>query len=133
MHAATRLHPTVRCDAPLPLARTLACPPPQGKEEEHAIRTSELIGRLVDVLVSTFSLTAYEEQVVHHVLFGRSSGAIAWRLGIRETAVHKHMHRILFKTRCDERRDLYDLSLRLAARIGAGGRPWTGTGAGHAA
>ncbi|KIG18601.1 hypothetical protein DB30_00286 [Enhygromyxa salina] len=122
MHAPTRLHPTVRCDAPLPLARTLACPPPVGEEDQHAVRTSQLISRLVDALVATFSLSEYEEQVVHHVLFGRSCGAIAWRLGIRETAVHKHMHRILFKTRCDERRDLYDLSLRLAARAGIVGR-----------
>lgn len=122
MHATTRLHPTVRCDAPLPLARTLACPPPVGQEDKHTVRTSELISRLVDALVHTFKLSEYEEQVVHHVLFGRSSGAIAWRLGIRETAVHKHMHRILFKTGCDERRDLYDLSLRLAARAGTRGR-----------
>lgn len=118
MNAATRLYPTVRCDAPLPLARTLACPPPAGQEDEHANRTNALISQLVDALVSAHRLSDYEEQVIHHVLFGRSCGAIAWRLGLRETTVHKHMHRILAKTGCDARRDLYTLGLRLAARAG---------------
>ncbi|PRP90158.1 Bacterial regulatory protein, luxR family [Enhygromyxa salina] len=89
------------------------------------MRTGELIKRLVDSLERAFRLGEYELQVVHHVLFGRSCGAIAWRLGIRETTVHKHLHRLFAKTRCDSRRELYDLALRLAARdeiVGSFGR-----------
>jgi DNA-binding NarL/FixJ family response regulator len=116
MNANARLHPTVRCDAPLPLARTLACPPPRDQEEEQVARTNELITQLVDALVHAFPLSEWEEQVVHHVLFGRNCGAIGWRLGIRETTVHKHMHRLYAKTGCDSRRELYDLALRLTVR-----------------
>lgn len=116
MNTDLRLHPTVRCDAPLPLARTLACPPDKGDEAQHAIRTAQLIHRLVDSLERSFPLDEWEQQVVHHVLFGRSCGAIAWRLGIRETTVHKYMHRLFAKTGCDCRKDIYDLALRLAAR-----------------
>ena len=77
--------------------------------------TSELIEKLVGALLSSFTLGEWEEQVVHHMLFGRSSHAIAYRLGIRETTVHKHMHRVFAKTSTQDRRGLYELGLRLAA------------------
>lgn len=85
-------------------------------EGERSIRSGELITRLVDTLIASFTLTEYERQVVHQALFGRSSVAIAQRLRIRETTVHKHMHRIYAKTRTDGRAGLYALALGLAAR-----------------
>jgi DNA-binding CsgD family transcriptional regulator len=117
------MNATVRLD----VARTLPTPPlpctlPQRNESERCVRTSEVIDRLVDALLRTFTLTAYEEQVAHHMLFGRSCEAIAWRLGIRSTTVHKHMHRIYAKTGARERGELHALALRLAAQRSDAGR-----------
>jgi DNA-binding CsgD family transcriptional regulator len=111
------MNATVRLD----VARTLPTPPlpctlPQGNETERCTRTSMVIDRLVDALLGTFPLTAHEEQVVHHMLFGRSCEAIAWRLGIRSTTVHKHMHRIYAKAGARDRGELYAIALRLAAQ-----------------
>jgi DNA-binding CsgD family transcriptional regulator len=116
-HLAPTMNATVRLD----VARTLPTPPlpctlPQRNETERSTRTSEVIDRLVDALLGTFSLTDYEEQVVHHMLYGRSCEAVAWRLGVRGTTVHKHMHRIYAKTGTRDRAELYALALRLAAQ-----------------
>jgi hypothetical protein len=48
--------------------------------------------------------------------------AIAWRLGIRSTTVHKHMHRIYAKTGARERGELHAIALRLAAQRSDAGR-----------
>ena len=108
---------TIRLDIsrPLPvqLARTL--PAANYDETEHVLTASALIERLVDALMATYGFGAYEEQVVHHMLLGRSCHSIANRLGIRETTVHKHMHRVFARTKCEDRRGLYDHALRLAA------------------
>jgi DNA-binding CsgD family transcriptional regulator len=116
-HLGRTMNATVRLD----VARTLPTPPlpctlPQRNETERCARTSEVIDRLGDALLQVFSLTIYEEQVVHHMLFGRSCEAIAWRLGIRSTTVHKHMHRIYAKTGSRDRAELYAIALRLAAQ-----------------
>ena len=117
-----RLHlgPTMNANVRL-AAATLPTPAlpstlPQRNETERCVRQSEVINRLVDALLTGFELSVYEEQVVAHMLAGRSCEAIAWRLGIRSTTVHKHMHRIYAKTGTSERGDLYRLALRLAAR-----------------
>jgi DNA-binding CsgD family transcriptional regulator len=89
---------------------------PQRNETERCVRQSEVIHRLVDALLTGFELSVYEEQVVQHMLLGRSCEAIAWRLGIRSTTVHKHMHRIYAKTGTSERAELYRLALLLSAR-----------------
>lgn len=116
-HLGDKMNATVRLD----VARTLPTPPlpctlPQRNETERCVRGSEVIDRLVDALLGVFTLTAYEEQVAHHMLFGRSCEAIAWRLGIRGTTVHKHMHRIYAKTGACDRGELYSIALRLAAQ-----------------
>ncbi|PRQ09904.1 hypothetical protein ENSA7_03620 [Enhygromyxa salina] len=48
---------------------------------------------------------------------------IAARLRIRETSVHKHMHRIFAATQTNSRKRLLDLALRLAARRSASPAP----------
>jgi DNA-binding CsgD family transcriptional regulator len=111
------MNATVRLDA----ARTLPTPPlpctlPQRNETERCVRTSEVIDRLVDALLDTYAMTLHEEQVIHHMLFGRSCEAIAWRLGIRSTTVHKHMHRIYAKTSTRDRAELYAVALRLVVQ-----------------
>jgi DNA-binding CsgD family transcriptional regulator len=98
-----------------PLAQTLPSSPDHHDESEQCVMALELIEQLVDALMASFSFSEYEEQVVHHMLFGRSCHAIGRRLGIRETTVHKHMHRVFAKTGAQDRRGLYDLGLRLAA------------------
>lgn len=85
-------------------------------ETENAVRTCYLTARLVDALIEAFAFGEYEVQIVNHLLFGRSIRNIATRLGIRETTVHKHMHRIFAKTRTETRRELYDFALRLSAQ-----------------
>jgi DNA-binding CsgD family transcriptional regulator len=121
-HLGRTMNAPVRLD----VARTLPTPPlpctlPQRNETERCVQTSEVIDHLVDALLGVFMLTAYEEQVAHHMLFGRSCEAIAWRLGVRSTTVHKHMHRIYAKTGARDRAELYTVALRIAAqRIDAG-------------
>jgi DNA-binding CsgD family transcriptional regulator len=117
LHLDGTMNATVRFD----VARTLPTPPlpitlPQRNDTERCVRTSEVIDHLVDALLGVLTLTAYEEQVAHHMLFGRSCEAIAWRLGIRGTTVHKHMHRIYAKTGAHDRGELYAIALRLAAQ-----------------
>jgi DNA-binding CsgD family transcriptional regulator len=120
---ARHLGPTMNATVRLDVARTLPTPPlpitlPQRNDSERCVRTDEVVDHLVDALLLAFELTVYEEQVAHHMLLGRSCESIAWRLGIRGTTVHKHMHRVYAKTRTSERPDLYRLALRLAAQSG---------------
>lgn len=96
--------------APRPLA-----PRPLAPKNEDSVRSNELLTRLVETLTRTFAFSPREQQVLDGVLFGHTAAAIAWRLGIRETSVHKHMHRIFAKTKTDSRKRLLDLALRLAA------------------
>lgn len=98
-----------------PLAQTLPSTPVSLDDTEQCLMALELIEQIVDALMAGFAFNEYEEQVVHHMLFGRSCHAIGDRLGIRETTVHKHMHRVFAKTGTQDRRGLYDLALRLAA------------------
>lgn len=98
-----------------PLAQTLPSTPVSLDDTEQCLMALELIEQIVDALMASFAFNEYEEQVVHHMLFGRSCHAIGDRLGIRETTVHKHMHRVFAKTGTQDRRGLYDLGLRLAA------------------
>ena len=110
---------TVVCSAPpmtCPNALTLPTPRPVSSGSATDADADELIDRLVDTLIASFSLTEWERQVLNQALFGRSCPAIAEHLGIRETTVHKHMHRIFAETKTDGRKALYDLGLRLAAR-----------------
>jgi DNA-binding NarL/FixJ family response regulator len=101
-----------RAAAPRPLPRVDS----QSNQDEHVLRTNELVALLFDALVRTHRFSAREREVLQQVLLGRNSGVIARRLGLRETTVHKHMHSIFARTGTDERRRLYDLALRLAAQ-----------------
>ncbi|HLT36791.1 MAG TPA: LuxR C-terminal-related transcriptional regulator [Enhygromyxa sp.] len=97
-----------RALAPLPL-------PSAHFDDEHVVRTSELVVLLLDALVRSHRFSARERAILGHVLLGRSSGAIARALRLRETTVHKHMHAIFARTGVADRRRLFDLALRLAA------------------
>lgn len=117
LHLGFTMHATVR----LNIARTLPTPAlpstlPHRNETQRCVRHSEVVNQLVDALLTGFELSVYEEQVVHHMLLGRSCESIAWRLGIRNTTVHKHMHRIYAKTGTSDRAELYRLALWLAAQ-----------------
>jgi DNA-binding NarL/FixJ family response regulator len=124
-HAVFTMNATAHAARTLPVARPLAPVTTRAArrdETENAVRTCYLTARLVDALIETYTLGEAEQQIVNHLLFGRSSKAIAQRLGIRETTVHKHMHRIFAKTKTDNRRELFDFALRLSAQRSFTGR-----------
>ncbi|WP_219907894.1 LuxR C-terminal-related transcriptional regulator, partial [Enhygromyxa salina] len=89
----------------------------------HGVRVSAYLRQLVDAATEAFAFTQRERHVLHHVLYGRSTQVIAARLRIRETSVHKHMHRIFAATQTNSRKRLLDLALRLAARRSASPAP----------
>ncbi|KIG12456.1 hypothetical protein DB30_01448 [Enhygromyxa salina] len=89
---------------------------PPREPSTHGVRVSAYLRQLVDAATEAFAFTRNERLVVRHLLYGRSAAVIAGRLGIRETSVHKHMHRIFAVTKTDSRKRLLDLALRLAAR-----------------
>lgn len=112
MNATARaLSPRAAAPRPAPLL-TSAAP----EQDEHVVRTSELVVLLLDALVRSYRFSARERAILGHMLLGRHSGAIARALRIRETTVHKHMHAIFARTKTDGRRRLFDLALRLAAQ-----------------
>lgn len=81
-----------------------------------ALRVSDLLPRLATTLAARVGLSARERAVLEHLLFGRRDDAIATRLGLRVTTVHKHMHRIFAKTKTASRSELFDLALRQTVR-----------------
>lgn len=85
-------------------------------EEARCVRLSDLLAPLVEALAATFTLSEVEVEIVRLLLANRSCARIALRLGLRETTVHKHLHRICAKTNTNGREQLFDLGLRLSAR-----------------
>lgn len=90
---------------------------PQVDEDEQLLRANQLIALLFDALVHSYRFSVRERAILRHVLLGRSSAAIARRLGLRESTIHKHMHSIFARTGTDGRQRLHDLALRLAAQL----------------
>jgi DNA-binding CsgD family transcriptional regulator len=83
-------------------------------EREPSDMANEMLARVIKGLRTCCPLGARDQQVLYHYLFGRSAEATGQRLGIRETTVHKHLHRIFSKTHTDSRRELLELGLQLA-------------------
>jgi DNA-binding CsgD family transcriptional regulator len=79
---------------------------------------NEMLIRIIKGLSTRAALSVVEQQVLYHFLFGRSAELTGARLGIRDTTVHKHLHRIYAKTRTESRRALIDLGVRLADEHG---------------
>ena len=56
-----------------------------------------------------------DEQVLYHYLFGRSCERIGAGLGLRESTVHRILHRVFARTQTTTRRELLGCALRLHA------------------
>jgi DNA-binding CsgD family transcriptional regulator len=110
-------------------ARSVSAPvsaPARPLDAARCVRAVDLLAPLVDALATRFALSPVETSVLGLVLAGRNCERIAARLGLRETTVHKHLHRVCAKTGTESRQELFDLGLRLAARdaaVLACGRP----------
>jgi DNA-binding CsgD family transcriptional regulator len=87
-------------------------------EREPSDMANEMLARIIKGLSTCCPLDDRDQQLLCHSLFGRSAEATGQRLGIRETTVHKHLHRIFSKTHTDNRRELLELGLRLAKQHG---------------
>jgi DNA-binding CsgD family transcriptional regulator len=83
-------------------------------EREPSDMANEMLARVIKGLRTCCPLSDRDQHLLYHYLFGRSAEATGQRLGIRETTVHKHLHRIFTKTHTDNRRELLELGLRLA-------------------
>lgn len=75
---------------------------------------NEMLARVIKGLATCCPLGERDQALLYHYLFGRTAEATGQRLGIRETTVHKHLHRIYSKTGTETRRELLELGLRLA-------------------
>jgi DNA-binding CsgD family transcriptional regulator len=87
-------------------------------EREPSDMANEMLARVIKGLATCCTLSARDQHLLYHYLFGRTAEATGQRLAIRDTTVHKHLHRIFTKTRTDSRRDLLELGLRLAKQHG---------------
>jgi DNA-binding CsgD family transcriptional regulator len=87
-------------------------------EREPSDMANEMLARVIKGIARCCPLTARDQHLLFHYLFGRSAEATGQRLGIRETTVHKHLHRIFSKTHTDNRRELLELGLRVAKQHG---------------
>jgi DNA-binding CsgD family transcriptional regulator len=93
-------------------------------EREVSDMAHEMLVRIIKGLSGCCSLSVRDQQVLYHFLFGRSPEATGRRLGLRETTVHKHLHRIYARTRTDNRRALLELGHRLAKEQGVPAMRW---------
>jgi DNA-binding CsgD family transcriptional regulator len=87
-------------------------------EREPSDMAKEMLARVIKGLATCCPLTTRDQTLLYHYLFGRSPEATGQRLSMRETTVHKHLHRIFSKTHTDSRRELLELGLRLAKQHG---------------
>jgi DNA-binding CsgD family transcriptional regulator len=83
-------------------------------EREPSDMANEMLARVIKGLAMSCSLSARDQLLLYHYLFGRTAEATGQRLGVRETTVHKYLHRIYTKTHTDSRRELLELGLRVA-------------------
>jgi DNA-binding CsgD family transcriptional regulator len=89
-------------------------------EREPSDMANEMLARVIKGLGTCCRLGERDKTLLYHYLFGRTAEATGQRLGLRETTVHKHLHRIYGETRTDTRRELLELGLRLAKQHGIG-------------
>ena len=101
---------------PSPFARPVS---PDAKfEREPSDMAKELLHRVLGGLGRSMSLSVRDQQVLFHFLYGRSPALVGKQLDIRETTVHKHLHRIYARTGTESRRELLHLGRRLADQHG---------------
>ena len=103
--------PTMNATARRSYSSTSRQPRP---EREPSDMANEMLARVIKGLRTRCLLSARDQNVLYHYLFGRSAEATGQRLGIRDTTVHKHLHRIFTKTQTESRRELLELGLQLA-------------------
>ena len=70
---------------------------------------------LVAALASSFALDADEQELALLLLFGRSIGAAARRLGVNASEAQRRCRALFARTGTDGREQLFELGLRLAA------------------
>lgn len=74
---------------------------------------SEQLEHVIAGLRLAVLLCERDEQILRHYLFGRSCAATAAHVGLRETTVHKHLHRLFSRTQTQSRRELLHHGLQL--------------------
>jgi DNA-binding CsgD family transcriptional regulator len=113
----SRLHraPTMNAAARRSYSSTSRQPRP---EREPSDMANEMLARVLKGIATCCPLDNRDQHLLYHYLFGRTAEATGQRLGIRDTTVHKHLHRIFTKTHTDNRRELLELGLRLAKQHG---------------
>lgn len=91
-------------------------------EREPSDMANEMLARVLAGLSTVIRLSERDEALLYHYLFGRTAEDTGHRLGLRETTVHKHLHRIYARTGTQTRRELLELGLSLAKQRGIGGK-----------
>ncbi len=117
---------TARRTCPTPTLRSRSRnrkPTPSKYEREPSDMAVEMLTRILRALWVRHTLSIREQQVLFHYLYGRSPALTGERLGLRETTVHKHLHRVFARTRTSSRRELIDLGLEIARAQGISGSP----------
>lgn len=74
----------------------------------------ELLVRIIGGLGTTIVLDRRDREVLYHYLFGRNPEQVAAELGLRDTTVHKHLHRVFLRTGVETRRGLLELGRELS-------------------
>jgi DNA-directed RNA polymerase specialized sigma24 family protein len=100
------------------IRRSYSSRPLPRPERDPSDMANEMLARVLAGLSTVCRLDARDKTLLYHYLFGRSAEATGQRLGIRETTVHKHLHRIFLETNTETRRELLELGLRLAKQRG---------------
>jgi DNA-binding CsgD family transcriptional regulator len=103
--------PTMNATARRSYSSTSRQPRP---EREPSDMANEMLAQVIKGLATCCTLSARDQHMLYHYLFGRSAEATGQRLEMRDTTVHKHLHRIFIKTQTDSRRELLELGLQLA-------------------
>jgi DNA-binding CsgD family transcriptional regulator len=97
--------------------------PRSSVDREPSDMANEMLTRIIEGLGRALPLSARERELLYHFLFGHDAAATGSRLGIRDTSVHKHLHRIYAKSGTNSRRGLLEFGLRLADQHGIVGSP----------
>lgn len=118
------MNATARIETPRPLARRPLARRSSRSQARSSVErvpsdmANEMLTRIIEGLSRALPLSARERELLHHFLFGHSAAATGEKLGIRDTSVHKHLHRLYAKSGTNSRRSLMEYGLRLANRYG---------------
>lgn len=106
---------TRRAPSPLRRVSTPARLLPPIDERPVSDMAHEMLLRALAGLHRALLFGDRDEQVLYHYLFGRSCERIGAGLGLRESTVHRILHRVFARTRTKTRRELLHCGLRLHA------------------